>query len=308
MEDVSGGLYMDRAIIIGTFGFLGYSVCRAMLDEGIEVAAIPVDGEHDFSIEEKRMEIGRNANFFEDEVRLRKEEKVEGIIPVIIPYYDFYLIEKEQLLFENDFLLGELLSLPPENYLVTLLLPEQIEYEDLVEMEPLDKLREDLSKNGFMLKEVLVPTLFGPWQPKGCFFQQIFSLGEEKVKVPPTLHPRESTSDAIYVADAASLVRGLLEEAKVGKYVIRSGETNSWYKCLNCIYDSLIKSKEIGEGETNWLKDDLKNMIQSKSSLDQVQKLSAGYKRVYVKEPTAPLEGLDQQRKHYLRILRGKDD
>lgn len=307
MDDVSGGLYMDRAIIIGAFGFLGYSVCRAMLDEGIEVNVISVEEEYDFLIEEKRMEIGRNANLLEDEVRDRTEEKVEAPIPVIIPFCDYYMMEKEQVLFENQFIQEELFTLPSENYPITLLLPELLEYEGSSVIEPLVKLKEEITNKGFSLKEVLVPTLYGPWQPEGCFFQQILSLGEEAIDV-PALNPRESTSDAIYVADAAAVVLNLLEEVQGGKYVIRSGETNSWCKCLKSIYDSLLKSEKISEEDRKWINDDLKNLVKSNSPIEKVQKLNGDYHQVYVEVPMDTLEGLEHQRKQYLRVLRGKQD
>jgi hypothetical protein len=307
MEDVSGGLYMERAIMVGAFGFLGYSVCRAMLDKGIEVNVISIDDESDFFIEEKRMEIGRNANLLEDEAWERTAARVEAPIPVIIPFYDYYMVEKEEVLFENQFIQEELFSLPPENYPITLLLPEQLEYEGSSAIKPLVKLKEKLSNKGFLLKEVLVPTLYGPWQPEECFFQQILSFSEDAVDV-PTLNPRESTIDAIYVSDAASVVLGLLEEAQGGKYLIRSGETNGWYKCLKSIYDSLLVSKKIDEEARKWINDDLKNRMKSKSSLEQMQKLGGDYRRVYVKAPLDTLEGLEHQWKQYLRVLRGKQD
>jgi hypothetical protein len=307
MEDVSGGLYMDRAIIIGAFGFLGHSVCRAMLDEGIEVNAISVDEKYDHFIEEKRMEIGRNANLLEDEVPERTEHKGEAPMPVIIPFSDYYMMEKEEVLFENQFVQEKLFTLPPENHPITLLLPEQLECEGSFIIEPLVKLKEEISKKGFLLKEVLVPTLYGPWQPEGCFFQQVLSLEEKAVDV-PALNPRESTSDAIYVGDAASVVLDLLEEAQGGKYVIRSGEKNSWCKCLKRITDRLLKSEKISEVDRKWINDDLKNLIKSKLSLEKVRKLSRDYHRVYIEAPMDPLEGLEHQWKQYLRILKGKQD
>jgi hypothetical protein len=289
---------MNKAIIIGAFGFLGYSVCRAMLDEGIEVNAIPVGKELDNVTEEKRMEIGRNANFLEDQLLI--EDKREAPIPVIIPFCDFYMLEMEELLFEHHFLQEELLSLTPENHPIILLLPEQLGYGGSPEIEPLAKLKQNLTKKGFLLKEVLVPTLYGPWQPEGCFFQQLLSLGEDTITV-PTLNIRECTSDAIYVADAASVVRGLLEEGHEGKYVLRSGETNSWRNCLKSIYDSLLTSKYPGKEKRPW-ETNLENMKNMSSPLNQVQKLSGAYQEVYVKEPMDILEGLKKQRNHYLRV------
>jgi hypothetical protein len=294
---------MNKAIIIGAFGFLGYSVCRVMLDEGIEVNAISVGKKFPNVIEEKRMQIGRNANFLEGDL-LINEDKMEQI-PVIIPFCDFYMLEEEELLFEHHFLQEELLSLTPENHPITLLLPEQLGYEDSFEIEPLAKLKQNLSTKGFLLKEVLVPTIYGPWQPEGCFFQQLLSLGEDTITV-PTLNIRECTSDAIYIADAASLVRDLLEEDQEGKFVLRSGENNSWRKCLNSIYDSLFISK-LGKVEGKCITN-LENMKNMNSPLDQVQKLSREYHVVYVKEPMDILEGLEKQRNHHLRLSRGNQD
>lgn len=57
---------MDRAVILGTFEFIGFSLCKNLLDQGCEIDGIHFDKEQDDAlIHEKRLTIGRNANFNE---------------------------------------------------------------------------------------------------------------------------------------------------------------------------------------------------------------------------------------------------
>lgn len=297
---------MDRAIIIGAFGFLGFSVCQAMLDEGIEVNAISVSDEPDLLTEEKRMEIGRNANFFEDEKWIINGENEREKIPIIIPICDYYIQEKESLLFENPFLKEELVTLSPEYYSVTLLLPEQLIREDASNQQQLVRFQNRLNEKGFSLTEVLVPTLFGPWQPEVCYFQQMISLEGKRMET-PTLNPRESLKDAVYITDAASVVMGLLDEAQPGKYMILSGKEDSWFTCLDVIYNSFFISKDIPDKGLGWLSD-IQTMIKSSETLEEPRMVGDDYNRIYVQEPMDLLSGLEEQRKEYFRLLKEKLD
>ncbi|WP_102271833.1 hypothetical protein [Cytobacillus massiliigabonensis] len=56
---------MDRAIVIGTYENLGFYFCSSLLEAGYEVTGIHYKDMDEELLEEKRMEIGRNANFQE---------------------------------------------------------------------------------------------------------------------------------------------------------------------------------------------------------------------------------------------------
>lgn len=297
---------MDKAIIIGAFGFLGFSVCQAMLDEGVEVNAISVCEESDFFTEEKRMEIGRNANFIENEKWLGNGDSHSETVPIIIPVCDFYIQGKESTLLETHFLKEELVSLSPKRYSVTLLLPEQLEREDSSIYQEVVKLKTRLNERGFSLQEVLVPTLYGPWQPEECYFQQMLALGRECV-VAPTLNPRESVTDAVYITDAASEVMRLLEEAQVGKYIIRSGKEDSWFTCLEMIHNRLSLSEDFAEGNKEWLKE-IKRLINASEALEDSRLVKDEYNRIYVQAPMDIRSGLEEQWKEYFRLLQEKQD
>ena len=57
---------MDKAIIVGVYEFIGFHLCEALLQEGIEVYGVnlPIDTS-DHVVDEKRLLIGRNSNFQE---------------------------------------------------------------------------------------------------------------------------------------------------------------------------------------------------------------------------------------------------
>lgn len=59
---------MEKAIIIGAFEDIGFQLCKGILEDGIEVAALHLDGTRNPLTEERRLEIGRNANFTELEL------------------------------------------------------------------------------------------------------------------------------------------------------------------------------------------------------------------------------------------------
>lgn len=56
---------MDRAVIIGIYESLGFHFCTSLLEEGYEVTGIQYRNIDEELVEQKRMEIGRNANFQE---------------------------------------------------------------------------------------------------------------------------------------------------------------------------------------------------------------------------------------------------
>ncbi|WP_035209289.1 hypothetical protein [Mesobacillus boroniphilus] len=76
---------MERATILGIYDFIGYSLCRHMLDLGFEIDGIHQSGNiDDYFTEEKRLEIGRNANFSEISLQGWEAERAEGFLFVTL--------------------------------------------------------------------------------------------------------------------------------------------------------------------------------------------------------------------------------
>lgn len=294
---MSGGLQMDKAVVLGAFGFLGYSFSKALLDEGVEVTAQWVDGYIKPYIEEQRLEIGRNANFIETEDKnwIHEERIDQKKIPVIIPVYDFYIQKTERVLFEELDLFNMLSSLSSENFTVALLLPEQCIYEKDNSSSLVVELKQLLNEKGFSYQEIFLPTLFGPWQPDEYFFQQLISLGKGE-GFTPMLNSRESLSDAIFIDDATSVVMELISQ-RTGKYVVRSANINNWDECLERLCNHSVIS-EICDGDYHW-----KKQIDKRKRVEiNIEKLvgeETEYKTVFITKPLENDKGIEKQCEHY---------
>ncbi|SEN14820.1 hypothetical protein SAMN05192533_109170 [Mesobacillus persicus] len=286
---------MDKAVVLGAFGFLGYSLSKALLDEGVEVTAQWLDV--DPFIEEKRLEIGRNANFIEteDESWVHEKRNNQKKIPVIIPVYDLYIQKAERVLFEELDLFNMLSSLSPENFTVALLLPEQFIYEEDASSGLVVELKQLLNENGFSYQEIFLPTLFGPWQPAEYFFQQLMSLGKGEGST-LMLNSRESLSDAIFIDDATLVISELISQ-RPGKYVVRSSKVNNWANCLErlCNHSAIL---DICDSDDHWKKQiDKRKRVET--YIEKLVNEETEYKLVFITKPLENDKGIKKQRDHY---------
>lgn len=278
---------MDRAILFGTFEFLGYSLCKALLDDGIQVNGFSIKGLEDSFIDEKRMEIGRNANFIENQIELEGKGN-EDKIPFIISVYDLFYRNNEQAIMENKFFCDLIRKLKPKDCSVSLLLPEQYFLDSGEHYEPIDQLIGFLDKNGHSYQEIYLPALYGPWQPKEYFFQQLFSYIRKPIKF-PTINNRESLTDAIYIDDAAQAVRKILGEERV---MIKSGIENSWFTCLDTI---MLDIENLCQSALNQELERIRKRTEERIA----QQESADIKFIFLENRTNPSEGIRLQRKFY---------
>ena len=88
---------MDKAVIVGTYETVGYHLCEALLQEGIEVYGVHIRTNlSEANVDEKRLFIGRNSNFVEkDETSLAH---IQNDMFIFIDYYSFYMAGKEDAL------------------------------------------------------------------------------------------------------------------------------------------------------------------------------------------------------------------
>jgi hypothetical protein len=224
---------MDKAIIFGGFDFISFHVCKTVLNKGLEVKAIHIEESDKIQyLEEKRLEVGRNANFLEQSLVewTNKRENDTMKATLVFSLYDLYMRKKEALL-QNETVTSPIIKYIEQNKRNT----------DVVFILPIQMSSRHVTKNklvGFVAKvEGLVknvqllylPTIYGPWQPATFLFQQAISSKLQKTDIFPD--EREWTKDTLFVDDAMELIFEIIETGIPGVYLLESGRKDYWFRC-----------------------------------------------------------------------------
>lgn len=219
---------MEKAVILGVYDFIGYGLCRYLLDNGVEIEGVHIVDRHDhFFTEEKRMEVGRNANFSEISFREWKNSGADNLI--LISLYE-HLNNNEKREQFNKAIMGKLENLNRIDQKLIFILPAYLALkQEKSTNHPFDLLRFIENKNLSVL-EIYVPTIYGPWQPEQYFFQQSLNNLQEGSGT-PVIADWEWTHDAVYIDDAVETIIEIAESNKTGKYFLKSGENNQWLNC-----------------------------------------------------------------------------
>lgn len=219
---------MERATILGIYDFIGYSLCRYLLDQGVEVNGIHTEGnKKDFFTEEKRLEIGRNANFLE--IGLQEwEERAEGILFVTLfeSLQRRHNSEDKLKVIRSELENRQLKKLP-----TAVILPAYFAQENAELREQEARVNSLISSTDSNLLTFYLPTIYGPWQPEECFFQQVMSqFSFENTRI-PDIGPREWTNDCLYIDDAVKMIKEMVESGLKGQYILSSGKQDRWFQC-----------------------------------------------------------------------------
>ncbi|WP_226675762.1 hypothetical protein [Mesobacillus jeotgali] len=220
---------MERATILGVYDFIGYSLCRHMLDLGVEIDGIHQSGNiDDYFTEEKRLEIGRNANFSEISLQDWEAEQAEGFLFVT-------LFESLQTRNGTDDLLKALLSKLEDRHLnklpTAVILPAYFAEENMDFREVETKISTYIKNRKSTLLTIYLPTIYGPWQPEECFFQQVIFHSSSNRRKLPDISKWEWTHDCLYIDDAVKTIKEMAESGQQGQYILSSGEKDRWLKC-----------------------------------------------------------------------------
>lgn len=273
---------MERATILGIYDFIGYSLCRYLLDEGVEINGVDTEGNRkDSFTEEKRLEIGRNANFLEISLEEWDAEQAEGILFVT-------LFESLQGRHNTDgiyeVLLSELENRKLKKLPTVVILPAYFAQEKAELREA--RVNSLIYSRDSNLLALYLPTIYGPWQPEECFFQQVMSRSLYENKEIPDIGPREWTHDCLYIDDAVKMIKELAESGLQGQYILSSGEQDRWFKCAEELLGSgagLLRNKAAAPA--------IKNSIKV-STVGQNEQIS---------------KGLSRQKEQFNRIQDSKD-
>ncbi len=277
---------MENAIVIGPCGFVGYGLCRYLLDLGLQVWGMEssLTSSRTFQVE-KQMEIGRNANYMDNPEKDWFENKGKGPV-LFIPYYDYFMDMEEQHLFPECSVFREM----AEEFLgdvssAVLIAPRQ--FADGLG----DEAKEFLQLRNYLEEKVegkiataYLPTVFGPWQPDHYLFQQLlFPCSKKNL----ALQEREPAGEAVYVDDVARLLVELAGHA--GDFWVGNKNGGSWEEGLSLLAD--------------W--SDTKISIDGLSLGNSQARINrpAGFTDIRVKQPFNMEEGLMLQKQKYEQWL-----
>ncbi|SDN14531.1 hypothetical protein [Bacillus sp. OK048] len=246
---------MDKVVIIGVFDFVNFHVCKALLDKGIEVKGVQIETEENGDLlVEKRLEIGRNANFSVISIgELTDEHNQKGTM--VLSVYDLYMQ------YQEDFLLSEDIKKPFMNFnnweKIVILAPSQlVTNENITEagviMLNFMKGIKSLANN---IQFLYLPTIYGPWQPDTFMFQH--SILNEWNGEGTFRGLREEITDALFVEDAVASIIEIVEKNSPGRYLLQSGKNNQWEQCAAFLgigdHISNQSTKELVDNEINKL-------------------------------------------------------
>lgn len=234
---------MDKIMIFGVFEFVGFHLCKRFLEEGYNVKGIVIDTSQEGLLEERRLEVGRNANFEEQSFTQWQEQSGEDnenneSVTMIFPLYDWYMTFTEAVIEEKA------IAEPIFQYLnnrrerenqVVFLLPIHLlaEHDGSEGLEVLDKFTGNVRKIMTNCQFFFLPTLYGPWQPSTFLFQNAMLKGFNDCDNQTDLLSREWAVDAIFIDDALDLLAEIILKNKSGKFLMESGIENSWETCVD---------------------------------------------------------------------------
>jgi hypothetical protein len=271
---------MDKVIIYGTYHFLGFNLCEKLLEEGIQVCGFQLnETNHEDFLEEKKLLIGRNANFEEKivggEDKYLVEETLNSEIIIVISFYDVYYSSDANPLPTYKKIITNIMQQYSQSTCLKVLCLFPIDYiHDFPEilMEQINLLK----GQNIPVQMIYLPTIFGPWQPSVFLFQQY--LLKEYQNTEPKLDKRESTLDAIYINDLMKTILQLMCSNELNDVLIQSSTSEQWEK-----------------GATHL---ELKHMDFKKQ-----KQIEGNIKIMKVKESISIGEGLEQQKRHLSRLF-----
>lgn len=222
---------MDKAIIIGIYNFVSFHICHTLLNKGMDVTGIHLETLSDPFLDDKRLEVGRNANFIEYSLsngHLNKNMENPDQQVLIFSIYDLFMLEEEAILQKETItsFIIHYLERNKDKTQFAIILPIQFLSKNIPNI---DEFIEQIRGLGANLQLIYLPAIFGPWQPPVFMFQQALVPSAQKEDITPS--EREWTNDALYVIDAVEAIFELIETGNPGSYLLESGRKGYWAQC-----------------------------------------------------------------------------
>ncbi|MBV7508531.1 hypothetical protein KW850_25270 [Bacillus sp. sid0103] len=276
---------MDKANLFGLYDFVNFHICKSLLNKGVEVIGVHLEEPDNQSfLEEKRFEVGRNANLLEQSIFEWEilQEKEENDTCLIISIFDLFMSKKEHILQDKKVtkrIIEYLVDSKNVNNTV-FILPIQMLTKTFKgqEIEEFLSLIKGLGKN---TQFIYLPAVYGPWQSSAFLFQKVMVSKYQEINI--TNDEREWTDDALFINDALESILEIIEKGKSGSYLLESGRNNYWSSCADYlnIPEHLVSKNR---AESLLLNSDIKTIAVKKvtpmmksiqEQLEQVQRLYA---------------------------------
>lgn len=217
---------MKRVMVVGAFTFIGYSLVKRLLQEGIEVIGLGVEDLQHFSMwsEEKMLLIGRNAGFTYHCEQERNEwnQEVDCI-------YICYLNPNSHDKFDSKSFLN-LYESQSKRVVFLSSIPRNIENGDF-DNSPFAILEKQVSTlpNYLILR---VPEVYGPWQPRSKVFQQLLEAQLRQETIPVI---KECMDDVVFVEDVAACLFQCSSSTECGTFHVEGKEEDAWEKGIRIL-------------------------------------------------------------------------
>ncbi|CAH0344468.1 hypothetical protein [Bacillus sp. CECT 9360] len=258
---------MELSIVLGAYQFIGFHVCKYLLDQGIEVLGVDWtedSPDSDPIIEEKQMEIGRNSNFTYLQLNQLEANAGTSKTTLFISWYDVIKARNS-------------MDKGVKNTIQNLInkFHERAERPRIVLLYPLGCGDEEKISTADQI--IYLPTIYGPWQHENMVFEQgIRSNSAAKLK---SALEDEYTLDAIYINDLLDSFENMLSQAEK-KIIARSSLEDQWALAARELFDTPMID-EVAPGQIG-------------------TKEATGY--VYhVKNNMTPKQGIERQKQHHKR-------
>jgi hypothetical protein len=244
-------MLMDKAMILGVFNFVSFHMCKTLLNSGVEVCGVSFGNVENIPFhEEKRLEVGRNANFTEATLEeLTKDVLTGSKHALMLSVYDFYMLHHDQTLLKDDVTQAILEFINKNNTQLDILVILPMQFINPEKKLPIIQFLSELKQQAKNIQEVYLPTIYGPWQPLDFLFQQAIMSTMQKGKL--TGADREWRGDALFVDDAVETILDIMEIGKPGEYLLESGKDDYWQICADYLeieqsyIDSVIEPLEL---------------------------------------------------------------
>lgn len=285
---------MKKAIVIGSLGFIGFSLCKRLLEAEYEVIGIDhISEDHDKLKEQKLLGISRNSNlkYINNSIENLILKEVAESCNVL--YYCLHDTDykKEHVNEKRLRMKKNLIDVMDYCNEVTCKFVYLSSYESinqrneigLMKLSEENEIDQYSKKNkNFSFHILQLPTVYGPWQPDSMTFQQLI-MGMDTPSIDPI---RE---DAIFIDDLVEILVELPIDLVANKRIkINSNRKNQWQQGVN-----LIKG--------------VSNLMQESCEIEDKDRIT-GDQEVYSRYlHTSIEEGIKQQKEHFNYLQKLKD-
>ncbi|MCT8140416.1 NAD(P)-dependent oxidoreductase [Anaerobacillus sp. CMMVII] len=263
---------MNKIIVTGALGFIGFSLCQRLLEKGFEV--IGIDGMVEENLtdlyEEKLLWLGRNSSFTFLNEKLEEVDLNAIFTDINVVYHLAAATSKDRkwndlrtTIEDNVDVTGKIIAACANRIKLIFTSSTQVYGERtgiITERTPLNPntpysltkmAAESLIKakcNEFAVPYVIfrLPTIYGPWQRIDMTYSKL--IVEQMTHSSKVIEDDRVTEDILYIDDILdTLVKaGIEENCKNEVYNIASGKVNEWYrgKAIICNDFSIIPTDQ----------------------------------------------------------------